>query len=295
MKLIKRGKRGDRLKRLKWLASIVLPLVALVWFVPITTHAESTNPTPTKEYVVDDYANILTDKTKQLVINKEKEYQKTKTQPQIVMMTVKSTGNQDIDGYSDSLLDNARWKFGKKGLDNGVLILFAQNGGKNNVRISTGYGVEDILPDATTNQILQANKSLLKSNNDDEINQGLQNTFNQVASILDKRYANKSLNDAKAEASQNHNNNLAGILLVIVILVIIGTAIWVIKSNDDDDDNHRNGGGSGGRHDAGDTFLLGALLGGLGNSRGGSFGGGSSGGFSSSGGGGNFGGGGSSI
>lgn len=289
------GKRGDRLKRLRWLASIVLPLVALMWFVPITTHAESTNPTPTKEYVVDDYANILTDKTKQLVINKEKEYQKTKTQPQIVMMTVKSTGNQDIDGYSDSLLDNARWKFGKKGLDNGVLILFAQNGGKNNVRISTGYGVEDILPDATTNQILQANKSLLKSSNNDEINQGLQNTFNQVASILDKRYANKSLSDSKAEAEKNNNNSLAGILLIIVIIVIVGTAIWIVKSNGDDDDNHRNGGG-GGHYDSGDAFLLGALLGGLGGSgRGGSFGGGSSGGFSSSGGGGNFGGGGSSI
>ncbi|ALJ31386.1 MULTISPECIES: TPM domain-containing protein [Apilactobacillus] len=283
------------MKRLKWLASIVLPLVALMWFVPITTHAESTNPTPTKEYVVDDYANILTDKTKQLVINKEKEYQKTKPQPQIVMMTVKSTGNQDIDGYSDSLLDNARWKFGKKGLDNGVLILFAQNGGKNNVRISTGYGVEDILPDATTNQILQDNKSLLKSSNNDEINQGLQNTFNQVASILDKRYANKSLSDAKAEAEKNNNNSLAGILLIIVIIVIVGTAIWIVKSNGDDDDNHRNGGG-GGHYDSGDAFLLGALLGGLGSSgRGGSFGGGSSGGFSSSGGGGNFGGGGSSI
>ena len=268
-----------------------------MWFVPVTTHAESTNPTPTKEYVVDDYANILTDKTKQLVINKEKEYQKTKTQPQIVMMTIKSTGNQDIDGYSDSLLDNARWKFGKKGLDNGVLILFAQNGGKNNVRISTGYGVEDILPDATTNQILQDNKSLLKSNNNDEVNQGLQNTFHRVASILDKRYANKSLKDAKAEAEQNHNNSFAGILLAIVILVIIGTAIWIIKGGGDDDDNHRNGGGGGhSRFDSGDAFIIGSLLGGLGNSRGGgSFGGGSSGGFSSSGGGGNFGGGGSSI
>ncbi|MCK8611912.1 TPM domain-containing protein [Apilactobacillus nanyangensis] len=282
------------MKRLRWLASIVLPLVALMWFVPITTHAESTNPTPTKEYVVDDYANILTDKTKQLVINKEKEYQKTKTQPQIVVMTVKNTGNQDIDGYSDSLLENARWKFGKKGLDNGVLILFAQNGGKNNVRISTGYGVEDILPDATTNQILQANKSLLKSSNNDEINQGLQNTFNQVATILDKRYANKSLNDAKAEAEKNNNNSFAGILLLIVIIVIVGTAIWVVKSNGNDDDDHRGGGGSG-RRDAGDAFLLGALLGGLAGPRGGSFGGGSSGGFTSSGGGGNFGGGGSSI
>ncbi|CAI2650388.1 hypothetical protein AKUA2003_12670 [Apilactobacillus kunkeei] len=282
------------MKRLKWLAAIVLPLVALMWFVPVTTHAESTNPTPTKEYVFDDYANILTDKTKQLVINKEKEYQKTKTQPQIVVMTVKSTGNQDIDGYSDSLLDNARWKFGKKGLDNGVLILFAQNGGKNNVRISTGYGVEDILPDATTNQILQSNKSLLKSSSNDEINQGLQNTFNQVASILDKRYANKSLSDAKAERNKNSNNSLAGILLIIVIIVIVGTAIWVVKSNGNDDDDHRGGGGSG-RRDSSDAFLLGALLGGLGGPRGGSFGGGSSGGFTSSGGGGNFGGGGSSI
>ncbi|WP_434533663.1 TPM domain-containing protein [Apilactobacillus apinorum] len=263
----------------------------------IDSHAESTNPTPTKEYVVDDYANILTDNTKQLVINQEKKYQQTETKPQIVVMTVKSTGNYSIDDYADQLLENSRWKFGKKGLDNGVLILFAQNNGQNNVRISTGYGVEGILPDALTNQILQSNKTLLKSSNNNDINKGIQSTFHRVAAILDKRYANLSEKQAKQKLDDKKPNYLIVGLIFIIIAAIIVSVILLINNQDDDDNDHHYGGGGGHRDDGLGSFILGGIIGSLLSSggRGGSYGGSNGGGFGSSGGGGNFGGGGSSI
>ncbi|GAA6113062.1 hypothetical protein AP1H75_07290 [Apilactobacillus apinorum] len=263
----------------------------------IDSHAQSTNPTPTKEYVVDDYANILTDSTKQLVINQENKYQQTETKPQIVVMTVKSTGNYSIDDFADQLLENSRWKFGKKGLDNGVLILFAQNNGQNNVRISTGYGVEDILPDALTNQILQSNKTLLKSSDNNDINTGIQNTFKRVATILDKRYANLSEKQAKQKLADKKPNYLIVGLIFIIIAAIIVSVILLINNQDDDDNDHHYGGGGGHRDDGLGSFILGGIIGSLLSSggRGGSYGGSNGGGFGSSGGGGNFGGGGSSI
>lgn len=278
---------------------MALPLLLLVMNTrSIDSHAESTNPTPTKEYVVDDYANILSDSTKQLVINQEKKYQQTETKPQIVVMTVKSTGNYSIDDYADQLLENSRWKFGKKGLDNGVLILFAQNNGQNNVRISTGYGVEDILPDALTNQILQSNKTLLKSSDNNDINKGIQNTFQRVATILDKRYANLSEKQAKQKLADKKPNYLVVGLVFIIIAAIIVSVILLIRNQDDDDNDHHYGGGGGRRSDDGlGSFILGGIIGSLLSSggRGGSYGGSNGGGFGSSGGGGNFGGGGSSI
>ena len=287
------------MKKLKWLVILAVPLLLIVMSPnSIDSHAQSTNPTPTKEYVVDDYANILTDSTKQLVINQEKKYQQTETKPQIVVMTVKSTGNYSIDDYADQLLENSRWKFGKKGLDNGVLILFAQNNGQNNVRISTGYGVEDILPDALTNQILQSNKTLLKSSDNNDINKGIQNTFQRVATILDKRYANLSEKQAKQKLADKKPNYLVVGLVFIIIAAIIVSVILLIRNQDDDDNDHHYGGGGGRRSDDGlGSFILGGIIGSLLSSggRGGSYGGSNGGGFGSSGGGGNFGGGGSSI
>ncbi|UQS84917.1 TPM domain-containing protein [Apilactobacillus apisilvae] len=268
----------------------------------LNANAESTNPTPNSEYVIEDYANILSDNTKQIILNQDKKYQQTETKPQIVVMTVKSTGDLSIADYADKLLENDRWKFGKKGLDNGTLILFAQNGGKNNVRISTGYGVEGILPDGKTNQILQNNKSLLKSSNSSEVDNGLQQTFQDVASIVSKEYANKSVKDAKATMQANQRKKYTTWVLLFILLGIVGVIIYYLKKNNNDDNNHHNhyGGGSGGGDNG---FWTGALIGSLlgsGGSRSsgsdfGSFGGGDSGGFSDSGGGGDFGGGGSDI
>lgn len=284
--------------------ALLVPLIAML-ATPVVSHAESTNPTPTREYVVDDYAQILDDTTKQMVINQEKQYQKTETHPQIVLMTVKSTNDENIDNFSDDVLEHARWKIGKKGLDNGVLILFAQNNGNNNVRISTGYGVEDILPDATTNQILQDNKGLLKSSNPEDVNMGLRNVFQRVSTVINKRYLKMSLNEARKKQQTNKNKNtMMGLLLgIIAVIVGIGVVIFLIFHNNDDDNHH--GGPGGGRRDSSDGFWLGALAGSLigsSGSRDNSFGGfgdsggfGDAGGFGSSGGGGDFGGGGSSI
>lgn len=271
---------------------LLVPLIAML-ATPVVSHAESTNPTPTHEYVVDDYAKILNDTTKNMVINQEKQFQKTETHPQIVLMTVKSTNNQSIDDYSDDVLDHARWKIGKKGLDNGVLIIFAENKGQNNVRISTGYGVEDILPDATTNQILQDNKSLLKSSDHNDVNKGLQNVFKSVSRIISKRYIKMSIDDAKKKQQANKTRNtIIGLILgILAIIVGIGVVVFLIRYNNDDDNDH--GGSGGGHRDAANGFLMGALAGslmGASGSRNNSFGG-----FGSSGGGGNFGGGGSSI
>ncbi|WP_140966940.1 TPM domain-containing protein [Apilactobacillus micheneri] len=289
-------------KSLKRLFCLLLPVFILMTIASsINSHAESTNPTPTKEYVVDDYANVLSDSTKQVIIDQAKKYQQTAAKPQIVVMTVKSTGGQSIADYADNVLENARWKLGKKGLDNGTLILFAQNGGKNNVRISTGYGIEGILPDGKTNQILNNNKSLLKSKNASEVDNGMQQTFQDVASIVSKEYANKSLKDAKAMKNDNqHKKYVSWGILLFLVLIIVAIAYYLKKNNNDDNDHHNHyGGGSGGGNNG---FWTGALLGGiLGSSGSGSGGndfggfGGDSGGFSDSGGGGDFGGGGSDI
>lgn len=69
---------------------------------------------------------------------------KVKGHPQIAIITVKHT--DDIDDYAQDQFD--KYHFGRKGLDNGVLIVLAIN--DHRIRIQTGYGVEGALPDIWT-------------------------------------------------------------------------------------------------------------------------------------------------
>ncbi|MCL0319457.1 TPM domain-containing protein [Apilactobacillus xinyiensis] len=279
------------MKKVRLLMMFLVSTIMFVFsFNGFISHADSTNPIPTKEYVVNDYVNVLSNQTKEQIIQQEKQYQKTDAKPQIVVMTIKSTNGQSIDDYANDLLQHDRWHFGKKGLDNGVLILFAQNNGNNNVRISTGYGVEDILTDAQSNDILMKNKFLLKSSKKSNIDEGIRNVFNQVSKIISKRYANKSLQQIKKEQAEKQKHDYIILFLALITIAIIIFIIIKLSKNN----NHHNGSGtSGGNSGWLLPFLIGTSSGHNSSSDFGGFG--SSGGFSDSGGGGDFGGGGSSI
>src|SRR5512134_2768865 len=73
----------------------------------------------------------------------------TQTTSEVAVLTVASTAPLDAQQYALQVFD--RWKIGKKGKDNGVLILVAVNDRK--LWIATGYGVEGVLPDGKVGEI----------------------------------------------------------------------------------------------------------------------------------------------
>ncbi|MBF0571126.1 MAG: TPM domain-containing protein [Candidatus Omnitrophica bacterium] len=72
-----------------------------------------------------------------------------KTTAEIVVVTRRTISPYTEFDYAQRLFD--KWKVGKKGKDNGVLILLAVS--ERRWRIHTGYGVEGILPDGLCSQI----------------------------------------------------------------------------------------------------------------------------------------------
>lgn len=290
------------------LLTMAILLLGLLFCFKTTTavHAFTTDPTPTEQYVTDDYSHLLDFKTKRMVIQKEKYYKNhAKAHPQVVMMTIPSSNGESIDDYSDSLLGNKRWHFGDKKYNNGVLILFAKNHGQNNVRISTGYGAEGVLPDLKCNNILTKNKALLKSHDKAKINKGLQNVFKEVTAILDTQKAQKSMTDR----SNSHFVLWTIIIAVMAIALIIYFIIRFYKHDNDNSGGPLSNDPSDNSHGGGSGFIPGVLLGGAlahsdhdysNSDSDGLFGDSDGlfndpGGFSDTGGGGDFGGGGSSI
>lgn len=72
-----------------------------------------------------------------------------RTTAEVAVLTVRSTGLLPAQQYAQEVFD--RWKIGKKGKDNGVLIVVAVDDRK--MWIATGYGVEGVLPDGKVGEI----------------------------------------------------------------------------------------------------------------------------------------------
>ncbi len=76
-----------------------------------------------------------------------------RTSDQFVIVTVRSLGDQPIEDFSRSLSNE--WGIGQADKDNGVLLLLAPNERK--VRIEVGYGLDPILTNAKSGEIIQRN------------------------------------------------------------------------------------------------------------------------------------------
>ncbi len=76
-----------------------------------------------------------------------------KTTDEIAVVTVDSLEGMTVEDYASQLFK--KWGIGKKGKDNGVLILVCPTERK--IRIEVGYGLEGILPDGLAGQIIREN------------------------------------------------------------------------------------------------------------------------------------------
>ncbi len=74
-----------------------------------------------------------------------------RTRHQIVIVTTPSLQGKPIETYSLCLARH--WGIGRKGMDDGVMLLVAPNERK--VRIEVGYGLEAALKDEEASQIIQ--------------------------------------------------------------------------------------------------------------------------------------------
>lgn len=97
---------------------------------------------------VNDFANVIPEdyRAKLDALIRETD---EKTSAEIAVVTVDSIAPLDENAYARMLFDT--WKIGKKGKDNGVLILLAVK--ERRWRVETGYGLEGILPDGRCGEL----------------------------------------------------------------------------------------------------------------------------------------------
>lgn len=98
---------------------------------------------------VNDYVNII-DRRTEAYLNSLLRILEERTGAQVAVVTIDTTSPYEIEYYAVNLFE--KWGIGKKGEDNGVLLLIALKDRK--LRIEVGYGLEGALPDAVCKRII---------------------------------------------------------------------------------------------------------------------------------------------
>jgi uncharacterized protein len=99
---------------------------------------------------VNDFAGVL-DRDSGARLNQILSSFEQKTGNEIAVAVVKSLDGNTIEDYAVKLYQ--QWGIGKKGKDNGLLILVAPS--EKQVRIEAGYGLEGIINDAMAGRIIR--------------------------------------------------------------------------------------------------------------------------------------------
>jgi uncharacterized protein len=123
-------------------------MLAMALLSPVLLHAADAAPKLTR-HVTDLTGTLTTQQVDQLDAHLVA-LEKTKG-AQLVVLMVGSTAGQDIESYSLAVAEAN--KVGRKGTDDGVLLLIAKDDRR--VRIEVGYGLEGAIPDAATARIIR--------------------------------------------------------------------------------------------------------------------------------------------
>jgi uncharacterized protein len=117
-------------------------------------HAQDLAPVPPLTSPVIDQSGLLSPSQRTALENVLLEYDR-RTGSQIAVLLVDSTAPEPIEQYSIRVAD--QWKLGRKGVDDGVILIVAKDNppALRRLRIEAGLGVQGSLTDAQSKRILQ--------------------------------------------------------------------------------------------------------------------------------------------
>lgn len=215
-------------------------------------------PIPTVKdgvYIYDD-GNIIDDDVESQINDMLVDLEE-KTEVEFAVITVEDLQGLEIEEYANNLFNTLG--IGKKGEDNGLLLLISQSDER--VRLEIGRGLEGCLNDAKCGRILDDYFVLYRESGD--YTKGTELTVRATLGILADEYDVQLQGvDENLQLEEGEDEEDNTIIVIIYILLIILVTIKFVISIVGDGDYHGGGG----------IFVGG------GGSSGGSFGGGFSGG-----------------
>jgi len=148
-------------------------IIGSVFFAPLASAALPLQP----QGYVNDYADLIKPADEERITRMARELEQ-KTSAQLAVVTLESTQPQTIEMAAVSLFE--KWGIGQKGKDNGVLLMVALKDRK--VRIENGYGLEGVLTDVLSQQIV--NRMIVPDFKAGRFSQGITNGAVTIISLI---------------------------------------------------------------------------------------------------------------
>lgn len=163
---------------------------------------------------VNDYAGVIDASTRQKMEGLCRTLEE-KTSAELAIATVKTVEPLDSKEYAVKLFE--KWKIGKKGKDNGILILLAME--EKRIEIEVGYGLEGVITDAQAGEILD--KYVVPSFKQGKFGEGLYNGAGAIA--------NRVANQENEATDREQWNTALTILIFIAALFAFGIAVFFLS------------------------------------------------------------------
>ena len=171
---------------------------------------------------VSDYARVL-DASTQTQLTALIQELKDKTGAEIAVLTVDTTGGEDIFDYALAVAED--WKPGEKGKDNGVVFVSAVQDRK--VYILVGYGLEGILPDGKVGGI--EDEYVIPAFKRGDYGEGILAGVSALAQVIAKD-AGVTLNQASQypmRQDRGPNLNFGHLFLLLIVFLFLGRLLLV--------------------------------------------------------------------
>lgn len=135
----------------QWQKYLLMAIAALTLYVVATlpVHAQAV-AIPTLTTWVTDTTNTFTAQEKQALSAQLQALEKSKG-AQLFVLVVPTTGEDTIESYTRRVYD--QWKPGRKGVDDGILLVVAKQDRR--LRIEVGYGLEGAVTDLQSGRIIR--------------------------------------------------------------------------------------------------------------------------------------------
>jgi uncharacterized protein len=203
-------------------------LITIICLSLLSINVYGFEPPKPNGYIVDLAGKLTSEQLIQLN-NKLDNLNKT-TKNEYAGLIIPSLNGETIEDVSNSTFKS--WGVGKKGLDNGVLIVIAVDDRK--FRVEVGKGVEGELTDLQSNDILKYTLGpYLKKG---EFFEGLNSTYDEVNKTIENR---SSVAELKSVNTKNKSGNfktyLYGGLLSVFILSLIAGLVKKIRDSDEEE------------------------------------------------------------
>jgi len=130
---------------------------------------------------------------------------------QIAVLMVPTTQPETVEQYAVRVQE--AWKLGRKGVDDGVLLVVAKNDRK--LKIEVGYGLEGILPDAIAKRIIE--DDILPRFRDGDFYGGIRAGVDRIMRVVEGEKLPPPIARSHPQAEGFNTSWIVPILLLVVI------------------------------------------------------------------------------